>query len=53
MPQLNPNPWLFIMISSWIIILMILLTKIIKHKPMSPTSLMIMHKHFIPWNWPW
>nr|ACS37161.1 ATP synthase F0 subunit 8 [Schistometopum thomense] len=53
MPQLNPSPWFLIMISSWIIMLTIALTKTIKYESTNYNFQTTLYKHFTPWNWPW
>nr|AGZ19020.1 ATP synthase F0 subunit 8 [Idiocranium cf. russeli BMNH 2008.409] len=53
MPQLNPKPWFFIMLVSWIIILMLLLLKMTKHKSLNILTQKFNHKESNSWNWPW
>nr|BAH59017.1 ATPase subunits 8 [Gymnarchus niloticus]BAJ54289.1 ATPase subunits 8 [Gymnarchus niloticus] len=54
MPQLNPSPWLPVLIFSWLTFLIILPPKIMKHnllsEPTQPTT-----KEYLttPWIWPW
>nr|YP_009019748.1 ATP synthase subunit 8 [Sagittarius serpentarius]AHJ91129.1 ATP synthase subunit 8 [Sagittarius serpentarius]QOD97883.1 ATP synthase F0 subunit 8 [Sagittarius serpentarius] len=56
MPQLNPGPWFFIMLISWLTLSFILQPKILTHistntptnKPNKPLT-----THPTPWNWPW
>nr|AGN71293.1 ATP synthase F0 subunit 8 [Leptobrachella pelodytoides] len=54
MPQLNPNPWFYIMFLSWLIILVILPQKINSFKhltdPFYHPSNLSNTKH---WTWPW
>nr|ABX46752.1 ATPase subunit 8 [Batrachoseps gavilanensis] len=54
MPQLNPNPWLFIFIMSWVIYLIILTPKVsnlkVLNEPMAQNMNMSVTQ---PWNWPW
>nr|YP_009512690.1 ATP synthase F0 subunit 8 [Microhyla taraiensis]AXJ93408.1 ATP synthase F0 subunit 8 [Microhyla taraiensis] len=53
MPQLIPDPWFFIFLSSWLIIVWLAPQKILSHKtlnePSSFSSKMV-HQH---WIWPW
>nr|YP_010000928.1 ATP synthase F0 subunit 8 [Climacteris rufus]QOD96853.1 ATP synthase F0 subunit 8 [Climacteris rufus] len=55
MPQLNPSPWLFIMISSWLTYTLIIqpkiLTFIAPNPPSNKAPLTI--KSPTPWTWPW
>nr|YP_009311649.1 ATP synthase F0 subunit 8 [Canthophrys gongota]BAV70604.1 ATPase subunit 8 [Canthophrys gongota] len=54
MPQLNPAPWLAILMFSWLIFLAILPTKIMSHTtPNDPGSLASESHKTEPWNWPW
>nr|AAM70684.1 ATP synthase 8 [Dolichonyx oryzivorus] len=54
MPQLNPNPWFFIMLTSWLTFSLIIQPKILSFvsanppsnkPPIAPTT--------TPWTWPW
>ncbi|YP_009473029.1 ATP synthase F0 subunit 8 (mitochondrion) [Phyllobates terribilis] len=53
MPQLDPSPWFFILLSSWMIFLLFSPTKISKHyfinDPNSKTSKGLNKS----WSWPW
>nr|ABX46745.1 ATPase subunit 8 [Batrachoseps diabolicus] len=54
MPQLNPGPWLFIFIMSWLVYLMILAPKVANLK--MPNEPLTQNTHLNttqPWNWPW
>nr|YP_009256168.1 ATP synthase F0 subunit 8 [Phaethornis malaris]AKT26298.1 ATP synthase F0 subunit 8 [Phaethornis malaris] len=54
MPQLNPNPWLFIMISSWLIYSLIIQPKILSFPPTNPPSeAPTAPSKTSPWPWPW
>nr|YP_004061415.1 ATP synthase F0 subunit 8 [Protopterus aethiopicus]BAJ40854.1 ATPase subunits 8 [Protopterus aethiopicus] len=54
MPQLNPGPWLIILLISWLTLLLILLPKILSHKNSNPPTPQNQDKLFLaPWNWPW
>nr|YP_025953.1 ATP synthase F0 subunit 8 [Strigops habroptila]AAP47797.1 ATPase subunit 8 [Strigops habroptila]USH57934.1 ATP synthase F0 subunit 8 [Strigops habroptila]USH57947.1 ATP synthase F0 subunit 8 [Strigops habroptila]USH57960.1 ATP synthase F0 subunit 8 [Strigops habroptila]USH57973.1 ATP synthase F0 subunit 8 [Strigops habroptila] len=54
MPQLNPNPWFFIMIMSWLTLSLIiqpkLLSFILTSPPINKTSTTTKTN---PWAWPW
>nr|QJX58568.1 ATP synthase F0 subunit 8 [Chlamydera maculata] len=54
MPQLNPGPWLFIMLISWVTYSLIIQPKIMSFISTNPPS----NKTQIttsttPWDWPW
>nr|QNS38310.1 ATP synthase F0 subunit 8 [Illadopsis cleaveri] len=54
MPQLNPNPWFFIMISSWLTFSLIIQPKLLSFvstNPLSSKSPTI--PTTTPWTWPW
>nr|YP_009642535.1 ATP synthase F0 subunit 8 [Psittacula derbiana]YP_009721068.1 ATP synthase F0 subunit 8 [Psittacula alexandri]QCG69029.1 ATP synthase F0 subunit 8 [Psittacula derbiana]QGM79866.1 ATP synthase F0 subunit 8 [Psittacula alexandri] len=54
MPQLNPNPWLFIMILSWLTFSLIIQPKILAFTPTNPpTNKTPMTTKNSPWTWPW
>nr|YP_009651382.1 ATP synthase F0 subunit 8 [Sitta himalayensis]QDA21615.1 ATP synthase F0 subunit 8 [Sitta himalayensis] len=54
MPQLNPSPWFFIMITSWLALTLIIQPKLLSflstnplpNKTPKPTNT-------TPWTWPW
>nr|ATE81001.1 ATP synthase F0 subunit 8 [Strix occidentalis caurina]QOP62248.1 ATP synthase F0 subunit 8 [Strix occidentalis caurina] len=54
MPQLNPNPWLSMMLTAWLVLSLIIQPKLLSftstnppsHKPQTPTKMS-------PWTWPW
>nr|WNH21521.1 ATP synthase F0 subunit 8 [Labrisomus nuchipinnis] len=54
MPQLNPAPWLAILVFSWLVFLTIIPPKILAHvypnEPSSPTS---KDTATDTWAWPW
>nr|YP_009991899.1 ATP synthase F0 subunit 8 [Nothocercus julius]QNN84773.1 ATP synthase F0 subunit 8 [Nothocercus julius] len=54
MPQLNPYPWFFIMVLSWLIFLLIMQPKTssinLTNLPSSKTK--SLHKP-LSWAWPW
>nr|AGG35531.1 ATPase subunit 8 [Henicorhina leucophrys]QDF45104.1 ATPase subunit 8 [Henicorhina leucophrys]QDF45106.1 ATPase subunit 8 [Henicorhina leucophrys]QDF45108.1 ATPase subunit 8 [Henicorhina leucophrys]QDF45110.1 ATPase subunit 8 [Henicorhina leucophrys] len=54
MPQLNPNPWLFIMIISWITFSLIIQPKLLAFVSMNPPSNKTpTTPNTTPWTWPW
>nr|WDE79454.1 ATP synthase subunit 8 [Empidonax minimus]WDE79468.1 ATP synthase subunit 8 [Empidonax alnorum]WDE79455.1 ATP synthase subunit 8 [Empidonax minimus]WDE79456.1 ATP synthase subunit 8 [Empidonax minimus]WDE79457.1 ATP synthase subunit 8 [Empidonax minimus] len=54
MPQLNPAPWLFIMMTSWFVFSFILQPKILLFVPTNqPSNKALPTMKTSPWNWPW
>nr|YP_009943865.1 ATP synthase F0 subunit 8 [Grallaria varia]QOD95696.1 ATP synthase F0 subunit 8 [Grallaria varia] len=54
MPQLNPSPWFFIMLTSWLTFLLILQPKILSFTPTNqPHTNTTLTTKMTPWNWPW
>nr|YP_010730386.1 ATP synthase F0 subunit 8 [Pica hudsonia]YP_010730399.1 ATP synthase F0 subunit 8 [Pica nuttalli]QNQ64904.1 ATP synthase F0 subunit 8 [Pica pica camtschatica]QNQ64917.1 ATP synthase F0 subunit 8 [Pica pica fennorum]WEG23344.1 ATP synthase F0 subunit 8 [Pica hudsonia]WEG23357.1 ATP synthase F0 subunit 8 [Pica hudsonia]WEG23370.1 ATP synthase F0 subunit 8 [Pica hudsonia] len=54
MPQLNPNPWFFIMLTSWITYSMIIQPKLLSFiSPNPPSNLIQENPTTTPWTWPW
>nr|YP_010956553.1 ATP synthase F0 subunit 8 [Pontinus nematophthalmus]WMY89646.1 ATP synthase F0 subunit 8 [Pontinus nematophthalmus] len=54
MPQLNPAPWLAILLFAWGVFLVIIPAKITSHLyPNTPTPLDASKKKTQPWTWPW
>nr|YP_010000486.1 ATP synthase F0 subunit 8 [Dryoscopus gambensis]QOD96372.1 ATP synthase F0 subunit 8 [Dryoscopus gambensis] len=54
MPQLNPNPWFFIMAISWLTFSMLIQPKLLSFITMNPpSSKPQMTTSTTPWNWPW
>nr|AAM70750.1 ATP synthase 8 [Pheucticus ludovicianus] len=54
MPQLNPNPWFFIMLISWVTYSMIIQPKILTFVSMnSPSNKPLATPKTTPWPWPW
>nr|NP_818869.1 ATP synthase F0 subunit 8 [Corydoras rabauti]YP_009861046.1 ATP synthase F0 subunit 8 [Corydoras sterbai]YP_009868905.1 ATP synthase F0 subunit 8 [Corydoras trilineatus]YP_010705395.1 ATP synthase F0 subunit 8 [Corydoras cruziensis]YP_010833205.1 ATP synthase F0 subunit 8 [Corydoras julii]QGW14837.1 ATP synthase F0 subunit 8 [Brochis multiradiatus]QKI32074.1 ATP synthase F0 subunit 8 [Corydoras sterbai]QKJ80175.1 ATP synthase F0 subunit 8 [Corydoras trilineatus]WCQ82896.1 ATP synthase F0 len=54
MPQLNPAPWFFILVFTWLIFLTIIPYKILNHtftNDMNPISTESLKTD--TWNWPW
>nr|YP_009629981.1 ATP synthase F0 subunit 8 [Culicicapa ceylonensis]QBO26177.1 ATP synthase F0 subunit 8 [Culicicapa ceylonensis] len=54
MPQLNPSPWLFIMLTSWLTFSLIIQPKILSFVSMNPPSNKTTPTpKTTPWTWPW
>nr|YP_009433391.1 ATP synthase F0 subunit 8 [Tringa semipalmata]ATD85204.1 ATP synthase F0 subunit 8 [Tringa semipalmata] len=54
MPQLNPNPWFFIMLMSWLIFSLIIQPKLLSLTPTNtPSNKTSMTTKTTPWTWPW
>nr|CBX53536.1 ATPase subunit 8 [Lucifuga sp. MFP 18.000396] len=54
MPQLNPSPWLAILVFSWLVFTTVIPLKILAHTfPNEPTSQNVKTPKTEPWNWPW
>nr|ADZ74279.1 ATP synthase F0 subunit 8 [Karsenia koreana]QEZ90715.1 ATP synthase F0 subunit 8 [Karsenia koreana] len=53
MPQLNPGPWFFIFMMSWLIYLIILMPKISSFKMFNEPMMQNIKNKPQPWNWPW
>nr|AAP75325.1 ATP synthase 8 [Chrysiptera glauca]AAP75327.1 ATP synthase 8 [Chrysiptera glauca] len=54
MPQLNPSPWFFILVFSWLIFLLIIPAKVAAHvfpNELVPQTMKKMTTE--PWAWPW
>nr|YP_009443256.1 ATP synthase F0 subunit 8 [Mesoclemmys hogei]ATQ37390.1 ATP synthase F0 subunit 8 [Mesoclemmys hogei] len=52
MPQLNPDPWLSILGTTWLMYI-ILQSKIKSHTSTNPTTNNPEKKLKKPWPWPW
>nr|AUR27113.1 ATP synthase F0 subunit 8 [Smicrornis brevirostris] len=54
MPQLNPSPWFFIMLISWLTYSAIIQPKLLMFISMNPPSSKTpVTSTTTPWNWPW
>nr|YP_009228991.1 ATP synthase F0 subunit 8 [Priacanthus macracanthus]ALS20276.1 ATP synthase F0 subunit 8 [Priacanthus macracanthus]BBU25908.1 ATPase subunit 8 [Priacanthus macracanthus] len=54
MPQLSPAPWLAILVSTWLVILIIIPPKILAHIfPNNPTPETTELSKKPTWAWPW
>nr|UMB50996.1 ATP synthase F0 subunit 8 [Pipa arrabali] len=53
MPQLSPDPWFTILLSSWLVLL-ILPPKVASHRSFNEPATQGAEKPKpFPWNWPW
>nr|QZL13652.1 ATP synthase F0 subunit 8 [Takydromus septentrionalis] len=52
MPQLNPTPWFWILLVTWLS-LFILFTKILQHQPKLSTQHYSKQFNNHNWTWPW
>nr|ABE96689.1 ATP synthase F0 subunit 8 [Lepidochelys olivacea]CAJ90457.1 ATPase subunit 8 [Lepidochelys olivacea] len=53
MPQLNPNPWLMILLSTWLIYIIILQPKISSYLTTNNPTNKNNKINKNPWTWPW
>nr|QDX07544.1 ATP synthase F0 subunit 8 [Callopanchax toddi] len=54
MPQLNPAPWFFIMVTSWLVFLMLVMPKVLAHPVYNDLCTKSTKKmEMTPWSWPW
>nr|YP_009990900.1 ATP synthase F0 subunit 8 [Bucco capensis]QNN84266.1 ATP synthase F0 subunit 8 [Bucco capensis] len=54
MPQLNPNPWLFIMLTSWLTFTLIMQPKLLTFTlPNTSPNKTTQTTKTTPWPWPW
>nr|YP_009535766.1 ATP synthase F0 subunit 8 [Atlantisia rogersi]AYK28845.1 ATP synthase subunit 8 [Atlantisia rogersi]QNN84955.1 ATP synthase F0 subunit 8 [Atlantisia rogersi] len=54
MPQLNPHPWFYIMITSWLTLSLIIQPKILSFLPTNQIhDKPYMNNKTHPWTWPW
>nr|YP_009114328.1 ATP synthase F0 subunit 8 [Garrulax perspicillatus]AHL16781.1 ATP synthase F0 subunit 8 [Garrulax perspicillatus] len=54
MPQLNPNPWLFIMLITWLTFALIIQPKLLSFVSTNPPSNETPTTYnTTPWTWPW
>nr|AAT81534.1 ATP synthase subunit 8 [Notarius bonillai] len=53
MPQLNPTPWLTILLFSWLIFLTVIPPKIMSHTFTNDTTLSTKNLKSTPWDWLW
>nr|AQU64371.1 ATP synthase F0 subunit 8 [Porzana fusca]BCD55821.1 ATP synthase subunit 8 [Zapornia fusca erythrothorax] len=54
MPQLNPHPWFYIMIMTWLTLSLIIQPKILSFLSTNPVhDKPAMSTKTNPWTWPW
>nr|YP_009944809.1 ATP synthase F0 subunit 8 [Rhegmatorhina hoffmannsi]QOD97048.1 ATP synthase F0 subunit 8 [Rhegmatorhina hoffmannsi] len=54
MPQLNPSPWFFIMLTSWLTFSLVLQPKLMSFKSTNlPSNKTVHTTKSTPWPWPW
>nr|ADZ15109.1 ATP synthase subunit 8 [Celeus elegans]ADZ15114.1 ATP synthase subunit 8 [Celeus lugubris]ADZ15110.1 ATP synthase subunit 8 [Celeus elegans]ADZ15111.1 ATP synthase subunit 8 [Celeus elegans]ADZ15112.1 ATP synthase subunit 8 [Celeus elegans] len=54
MPQLNPNPWFFIMLLSWLTFSLMIQPKLLSFPHTNlPTNKSPATTKTTPWAWPW
>nr|AGN71132.1 ATP synthase F0 subunit 8 [Cryptobatrachus sp. TNHC-GDC 451] len=53
MPQLNPSPWLLTLLSSWLILLLLMMTKISKYMCLNNPLAKFFKNNCKTWTWPW
>nr|AAT72190.1 ATP synthase F0 subunit 8 [Gavia immer] len=54
MPQLNPNPWFFIMLASWLTFSLIIQPKLLSFTLTNlPSNKTPATTKTTPWLWPW
>nr|WDE80069.1 ATP synthase subunit 8 [Sphyrapicus varius]WDE80070.1 ATP synthase subunit 8 [Sphyrapicus varius]WDE80071.1 ATP synthase subunit 8 [Sphyrapicus varius]WDE80072.1 ATP synthase subunit 8 [Sphyrapicus varius]WDE80073.1 ATP synthase subunit 8 [Sphyrapicus varius] len=54
MPQLNPNPWFFIMLLSWLTFSLMIQPKLLSFTNTNPpTNKTLTTTKTTPWSWPW
>nr|YP_008592406.1 ATP synthase F0 subunit 8 [Crossorhombus azureus]AFC88436.1 ATP synthase subunit 8 [Crossorhombus azureus] len=54
MPQLNPAPWFMILLFSWLVFLIVLPGKVLKHsEPNQPQVEPTYTAQKSTWTWPW
>nr|YP_009235710.1 ATP synthase F0 subunit 8 [Yuhina diademata]AMD38686.1 ATP synthase F0 subunit 8 [Yuhina diademata] len=54
MPQLNPNPWFFIMLTSWLTFSLVIQPKLLSFVSSNPPSNKTQTiPSTTPWTWPW
>nr|BBA12801.1 ATPase subunit 8 [Kraemeria cunicularia] len=54
MPQLNPAPWFYILVFSWLVILTLVIPKVNAHlSTNSPHPQSTKIPKTTPWAWPW
>nr|YP_010130630.1 ATP synthase F0 subunit 8 [Diploderma micangshanensis]QPZ51729.1 ATP synthase F0 subunit 8 [Diploderma micangshanensis] len=52
MPQLNPTPWLMVMLITWLALL-IMMAKTLNSNPITPPTIQSLKTSKPPLIWPW
>nr|YP_009232630.1 ATP synthase subunit 8 [Priacanthus tayenus]AMA76479.1 ATP synthase subunit 8 [Priacanthus tayenus]ARJ37011.1 ATP synthase F0 subunit 8 [Priacanthus tayenus] len=54
MPQLNPAPWLAVLIFSWLVLLVVIPPKVLAYTfPNNPEPKATKFSKKLTWAWPW
>nr|AJD83552.1 ATP synthase subunit 8 [Cynoglossus trigrammus] len=53
MPQLNPDPWFLIWLSTWLIFLLAIPSMVMQFKPYNSITTNMAPKTLNHWSWPW
>nr|UMB51009.1 ATP synthase F0 subunit 8 [Pipa aspera] len=54
MPQLSPDPWFMVLLSSWLVLLILLPPKVTGHRSFNEPATQGTEKPKpLPWSWPW
>nr|BCO16559.1 ATPase subunit 8 [Diplodactylus vittatus] len=53
MPQLNPAPWFFTFLISWMILIILLTPKLSTTHLLAQPKLKLAAQPANPWTWPW
>nr|YP_003457243.1 ATP synthase F0 subunit 8 [Ceratias uranoscopus]BAI77278.1 ATPase subunit 8 [Ceratias uranoscopus] len=54
MPQLNPHPWFMVLVSSWLLLLLVLTPKVLRHSSPNEANLGTKSTQSeLTWIWPW
>nr|AQZ24947.1 ATP synthase F0 subunit 8 [Gyps himalayensis] len=53
MPQLNPAPWLYIMLASWLTLALVIQPKLLPFTPTNSPFNKTTTANTPSWNWPW
>nr|YP_010131784.1 ATP synthase F0 subunit 8 [Leptodactylus fallax]QPZ94304.1 ATP synthase F0 subunit 8 [Leptodactylus fallax] len=53
MPQLDPTPWFFILVTSWFIFITMTTAKVSKYHHLNNPSPQAFKGLSKPWTWPW
>nr|WNH22353.1 ATP synthase F0 subunit 8 [Heteropriacanthus cruentatus] len=54
MPQLNPEPWMAILVYSWLVLMVMMPPKVLAHIfPNEPAPLSVKASYAQSWTWPW